>query len=33
MLPLSHTFVHRMVTGGEAAHFLVGVRADFERAA
>jgi len=33
MLPLSLTFDHRAVTGGEAARFLAAVVADLERAA
>lgn len=32
MLPLSLTFDHRVVTGGEAARFLVALRLDLERA-
>jgi 2-oxoisovalerate dehydrogenase E2 component (dihydrolipoyl transacylase) len=32
VLPLSLTFDHRVVTGGEAARFLVALRADLERA-
>jgi 2-oxoisovalerate dehydrogenase E2 component (dihydrolipoyl transacylase) len=31
MLPLSLTFDHRVVTGGEAARFLVALRRDLER--
>ena len=31
LLPLSLTFDHRVVTGGEAARFLVALRADLER--
>jgi pyruvate dehydrogenase E2 component (dihydrolipoamide acetyltransferase) len=31
-LPLSLTFDHRVVTGGEAARFLVALKADLERA-
>jgi 2-oxoisovalerate dehydrogenase E2 component (dihydrolipoyl transacylase) len=31
MLPLSLTFDHRVVTGGEAARFLVALKADLER--
>jgi pyruvate dehydrogenase E2 component (dihydrolipoamide acetyltransferase) len=31
VLPLSLTFDHRVVTGGEAARFLVALRADLER--
>jgi 2-oxoisovalerate dehydrogenase E2 component (dihydrolipoyl transacylase) len=30
-LPLSLTFDHRVVTGGEAARFLVGLKSDLER--
>ena len=30
-LPLSLTFDHRVVTGGEAARFLVALKADLER--
>jgi pyruvate dehydrogenase E2 component (dihydrolipoamide acetyltransferase) len=33
VLPLSLTFDHRVVTGGEAARFLVALRADLERPA
>jgi 2-oxoisovalerate dehydrogenase E2 component (dihydrolipoyl transacylase) len=33
ILPLSLTFDHRVVTGGEAARFLVALKADLERAA
>jgi 2-oxoisovalerate dehydrogenase E2 component (dihydrolipoyl transacylase) len=33
VLPLSLTFDHRVVTGGEAARFLEAVRGDLERAA
>ena len=33
MLPLSLTFDHRVVTGGEAARFLVTLKLDLERAA
>jgi 2-oxoisovalerate dehydrogenase E2 component (dihydrolipoyl transacylase) len=33
MLPLSLTFDHRVVTGGEAARFLVVLRSDLEREA
>ena len=32
VLPLSVTFDHRVVTGGEAARFLVAPKADLERA-
>ena len=32
MLPLSLTFDHRIVTGGEAARFLVALKSDLERA-
>jgi 2-oxoisovalerate dehydrogenase E2 component (dihydrolipoyl transacylase) len=32
VLPLSVTFDHRVVTGGEAARFLVALKADLERA-
>jgi pyruvate dehydrogenase E2 component (dihydrolipoamide acetyltransferase) len=32
-LPLSLTFDHRVVTGGEAARFLVALKSDLERAA
>jgi len=32
VLPLSLTFDHRVVTGGEAARFLVALKADLERA-
>jgi pyruvate dehydrogenase E2 component (dihydrolipoamide acetyltransferase) len=32
ILPLSLTFDHRVVTGGEAARFLVALRSDLERA-
>lgn len=32
MLPLSLTFDHRVVTGGEAARFLVALKLDLERA-
>jgi pyruvate dehydrogenase E2 component (dihydrolipoamide acetyltransferase) len=31
MLPLSLTFDHRVVTGGEAVRFLVALKADLER--
>jgi pyruvate dehydrogenase E2 component (dihydrolipoamide acetyltransferase) len=31
VLPLSLTFDHRVVTGGEAARFLVALRLDLER--
>jgi pyruvate dehydrogenase E2 component (dihydrolipoamide acetyltransferase) len=31
VLPLSLTFDHRVVTGGEAARFLAALRADIER--
>jgi 2-oxoisovalerate dehydrogenase E2 component (dihydrolipoyl transacylase) len=30
-LPLSLTFDHRVVTGGEAARFLVALKSDLER--
>jgi len=33
ILPLSLTFDHRVVTGGEAARFLVALKADLERGA
>jgi 2-oxoisovalerate dehydrogenase E2 component (dihydrolipoyl transacylase) len=33
VLPLSLTFDHRVVTGGEAARFLVALKADLERSA
>ena len=33
VLPLSLTFDHRVVTGGEAARFLMGLKTDLERAA
>ncbi|HWW49051.1 MAG TPA: dihydrolipoamide acetyltransferase family protein [Xanthobacteraceae bacterium] len=33
VLPLSLTFDHRVVTGGEAARFLLALKADLERAA
>jgi pyruvate dehydrogenase E2 component (dihydrolipoamide acetyltransferase) len=33
LLPLSLTFDHRAVTGGEATRFLVALVADLERAA
>ena len=33
VLPLSLTFDHRVVTGGEAARFLVALKSDLERAA
>jgi pyruvate dehydrogenase E2 component (dihydrolipoamide acetyltransferase) len=33
VLPLSLTFDHRVVTGGEAARFLVALKADLEQAA
>lgn len=33
VLPLSLTFDHRVVTGGEAARFLAALKADLERAA
>jgi pyruvate dehydrogenase E2 component (dihydrolipoamide acetyltransferase) len=33
VLPLSLTFDHRVVTGGEAARFLVSLKADLERSA
>jgi 2-oxoisovalerate dehydrogenase E2 component (dihydrolipoyl transacylase) len=32
VLPLSLTFDHRVVTGGEAARFLVALKTDLERA-
>ena len=32
VLPLSLSFDHRVVTGGEAARFLVALRSDLERA-
>jgi pyruvate dehydrogenase E2 component (dihydrolipoamide acetyltransferase) len=32
VLPLSLTFDHRAVTGGEASRFLMAVIADLERA-
>jgi pyruvate dehydrogenase E2 component (dihydrolipoamide acetyltransferase) len=32
VLPLSLSFDHRVVTGGEAARFLMAVKADLERA-
>jgi pyruvate dehydrogenase E2 component (dihydrolipoamide acetyltransferase) len=32
VLPLSLSFDHRVVTGGEAARFLLAVKADLERA-
>ncbi len=32
ILPLSLTFDHRVVTGGEAARFLVALKSDLERA-
>ena len=32
VLPLSLTFDHRVVTGGEAARFLVALKSDLERA-
>jgi 2-oxoisovalerate dehydrogenase E2 component (dihydrolipoyl transacylase) len=31
VLPLSLTFDHRVVTGGEAARFLVALKLDLER--
>jgi 2-oxoisovalerate dehydrogenase E2 component (dihydrolipoyl transacylase) len=31
VLPLSLTFDHRVVTGGEAARFIVALRSDLER--
>jgi 2-oxoisovalerate dehydrogenase E2 component (dihydrolipoyl transacylase) len=31
VLPLSLTFDHRVVTGGEAARFLVALNSDLER--
>ena len=33
MLPLSLTFDHRVVTGGEAARFLLALKSDLERGA
>jgi pyruvate dehydrogenase E2 component (dihydrolipoamide acetyltransferase) len=33
VLPLSLTFDHRVVTGGEAARFLMALKSDLERAA
>ena len=33
VLPLSLTFDHRVVTGGEAARFLVALKSDLEKAA
>jgi len=30
LLPLSLTFDHRVVTGGEAARFLVALKSDLE---
>jgi 2-oxoisovalerate dehydrogenase E2 component (dihydrolipoyl transacylase) len=32
VLPLSLTFDHRVVTGGEAARFLMALKTDLERA-
>jgi pyruvate dehydrogenase E2 component (dihydrolipoamide acetyltransferase) len=32
VLPLSLTFDHRVVTGGEAARFMVALKSDLERA-
>jgi 2-oxoisovalerate dehydrogenase E2 component (dihydrolipoyl transacylase) len=32
VLPLSLTFDHRVVTGGEAARFLMALKADLEQA-
>ena len=32
VMPLSLTFDHRVVTGGEAARFLVALKSDLERA-
>jgi pyruvate dehydrogenase E2 component (dihydrolipoamide acetyltransferase) len=32
ILPLSLTFDHRVITGGEAARFLVALKSDLERA-
>jgi len=32
VLPVSLTFDHRAVTGGEAARFLAALKADLERA-
>ncbi len=32
VLPLSLTFDHRVVTGGEAARFVVALKLDLERA-
>jgi pyruvate dehydrogenase E2 component (dihydrolipoamide acetyltransferase) len=31
VLPLSLSFDHRVVTGGEAARFLMALKADLER--
>jgi pyruvate dehydrogenase E2 component (dihydrolipoamide acetyltransferase) len=31
VLPLSLTFDHRVVTGGEAARFMVALKSDLER--
>jgi 2-oxoisovalerate dehydrogenase E2 component (dihydrolipoyl transacylase) len=31
VLPLSLTFDHRVVTGGEAARFLMALKSDLER--
>ena len=31
VLPLSLTFDHRVVTGGEAARFIVALKSDLER--
>jgi 2-oxoisovalerate dehydrogenase E2 component (dihydrolipoyl transacylase) len=33
VLPLSLTFDHRVVTGGEAARFLMALKTDLERSA
>jgi pyruvate dehydrogenase E2 component (dihydrolipoamide acetyltransferase) len=33
ILPLSLSFDHRVVTGGEAARFLMALKADLERSA
>jgi pyruvate dehydrogenase E2 component (dihydrolipoamide acetyltransferase) len=32
IVPLSLTFDHRVVTGGEAARFLIALKADLEKA-
>jgi 2-oxoisovalerate dehydrogenase E2 component (dihydrolipoyl transacylase) len=32
VLPLSLTFDHRVVTGGEAARFLIALKTDLQRA-